>query len=203
MQLYNIDRNWNEVKKFLSDPLVTTALNLGMKVYAGDPEWNGAPWELSDDDAWTYVATARFEASEDYKEWLKLEPTDLNEDKLEKWYDSSEADSMWEKYKELLKNYYPQPETPDYYRAIGGGDFLGAFNCAIGMKIAPHLDWRIVSGFKHTTTIGYSDKRSVLCIDVLWNNKTVKEILQGICPILWRVSLGDELNLYKHILEVK
>jgi hypothetical protein len=203
MQLYNIDRNWNEVKKFLSDPLVTTALDLGMKVYAGDPEWTGAPWELSDDNAWDYVAIAKFEASKNYEEWLKLEPTGLSENELEKWYDSSEAGVIWVKYNELVKNYYPQPNTPDYYRAIGGGDFLGAFNAALGMLIASHLDWKIVTGMKHTTAIGYDNKKSVLCIDILWNHKSIKEILQGIRPILWRVPLGVELNLYKHILEIK
>jgi len=203
MQLYNIDKNWNQVKHYLDDPLVKTALDLGMQVYAGDPKWSGAPWRLSDDDAWDYIAIAKFEASEDYQEWLKLEPTELSEDELEKWYASGSAHDMWIKYNELFKKYYPQPETPDYYRAIGGGDFLGAFDCALGMKIAPHLNWKIVSGWKHTTAIGYDDKKSVLCMDILWSHKTVKEILQGIRPILWRVSLGDELSMYKHILESK
>jgi hypothetical protein len=211
MKIYDVDKCWPEVKRHLSDPTVQLALDLGMKVYAenmptipGPWDLVKAPWMYSEDDAWDYIAYQRFETSDAYKEWLRWseeqEPKYLSELELERWYDSEVAQFILVRYKELMAEFYPQPETPDWYRCIGASDSLGAFNCALGLKVAPHLNWKVVAGQRHTTAIGYDEGQSVLCFDILWCRKTAAEMMKGTRPILWRVPLGHELANLQFVL---
>ncbi len=210
MKIFDVGRHWSEVQKHLNDPIVQMALDVGMSVYAetlplSPGPWLSvkAPWMYSDE--WDFRALDRFEDSDSHKEWLtwseKQEPTGLSEIQLEQWYDSDAAEAIWKRYNELVEGFYPQPETPDWYRCYGANHFLAAFNCALGMRLAPHLDWKVVSGQEHTTAIGYEDRHSILCFDILLGHEyTTGEILKMTRPMRWRISLGEEMMNMKHCL---
>ncbi len=209
MEIYDIDGQWDSVRLHLNDPIVQTALDVGMAVYTEDlPAIPGpwrcvrAPWMFSDEDQWDYLAHQRFEGTPDWHEWMrwseKQEPQGT-EAEVEAWYDSDAAQHVWDKYNELCADHYPQPDSPDWYRCYGAEHFLGAFNCALGMRVAPHLTWKVVSGRKHTTAIGYDEGKSLLCFDLLWH-KTAAELLKELRPILWRNTLGEELTNMRHVL---
>ncbi len=210
MLVFDIDKNWSEVQKHLNDSVVQMALDVGMSVYAENlpyspGEWASvkAPWMYSED--WDIRAIDRFEDSSVHKDWLAWsdaqEPTGLNEFEIEKWYDSDVANYIWDRYDKLVSTFYPQPNTPDWYRCYGANHFLAAFNCALGMRIAPHLDWKVVSGLEHTTAMGYEDRKSILCFDILLGHEhTAGEILKAVRPIMWRIPLGEEMMNMKHCL---
>lgn len=203
MKIFDIDQNWLKVRQHLNDPTVQMTLDLGMTVYAETllhppGRWVDirAPWMFSDE--WDARALDLFENSNSHKEWLAWstaqEPKNLNEVEIEKWYDSDAAEQIGKRYNELAAVFYPQPDTPDWYRCYGAGRFLGAFNCALGIRIAPHLDWQIILGRKYTTAIGYENDYPNLCFDILLGHeKTSEEILKLVHSVKWRIPLGIEL----------
>ena len=210
MELFDIDSNWEQVRQHLNDPIVQAALNLGMEVYTDDflnspGPWNAvkAPWMFSLEDDWDYIAHKRFEGTPSWQSWLQWideqAPKVNSGCELEDWYNSDAAIHIWNKYNELCAEFYPQPDSPDWYRCYGAEHFLGGFQCALAMRVAPHLRWKVVSGRNYTTAIGYEDGHSILCFDLLWQD-TAAELLKTLKPILWRNSLGEELTNLQHVL---
>jgi len=198
MKLFDIDKNWDQIQRYLDIPIIQSALDIGMTLYAetlpcipGAWEFVRAPWMYSSAE-WDKIALERFEASLDYQKWKKHHDKSIKED--EDWYNSNEYESIWNIYHEYLALYYPQPGTPDWYRCYGAEKFLGGFNCALGIRVAPHLKWFIVSGAKHTTAIGYEGEEPVLCFDILAKTDENPEyILGNIRPILFKTTLGEDL----------
>jgi hypothetical protein len=210
MIVYDIDTKWREVRKHLNDPVVQTALDLGMLVYTEGMSdlpgpWQAvqAPWMFTFGDHWDYKANELFEASDEFQAWMRWsesqEPSgDLTE--VEAWYNSDAAKHVLDYYNELCAAYYPQPATPDWYRCYGAEHFLGSFNAALGMQLAPHLDWRVVSGRRYTTAIGYEGGHSILCFDILNSQKPAGWIMKQLKPVRYRLTVGEDLANLRHVL---
>jgi hypothetical protein len=133
MSVFDYDAQWSNVLPVLGDPLVLRALNAGMTSWCDDGgmvwEPETGPWAFSCTDAWCMDAEAKFEASDQYTEWLE-------------WCDANgygkeveDDEEFWDKYSELEAPFYPQPRTPDWYKCWGACHWLAAWNCAIGQLL--------------------------------------------------------------------
>jgi len=201
-EVFDFDTNWSKVLPVLDDPLALRALNAGMTAWcakrrtAWDPE--DGPWSHSYCTFWLSNAQTKFQASDQYAEWLKWrdangyseEEEDYDEDKeCEKYWEK-----YWEKYDELQAQFYPKPRTPDWYRCTGACHHLAAWNCAIGELVFPDMAWGVVIAEKHSTAHGWTSSREVF-VDILWGkDHTYAEIKDVVCEGEWRI-LTDDIEL--------
>ena len=158
------------------------------------------PWSYTASDYWCNEAQLRFEDSDDYDElqrWVEREGLGelLDAD------DEAAEGKYVEKYGELEGKYYPQPNTPDWYRCYGACHWLCLFECAVGRLVLPELAWRVFSGSAHSTAIGLDSVRGVI-FDFLWGrDHTPTEILRA-CSFHGRRgrTLEEELRWCERVL---
>jgi hypothetical protein len=142
-------------------------------------------------------AQAKFEKSgqdEEWRKWCKAQGCPDYEDEPEahdEWYDTNQK--AWDKYSELEAPFYPQPNTPNWYRCWGVCHWIAVWNCAIGELLFPGMKWHVVKGLEHSTAIGL-DRSGRVYMDILWGgDHTSTEIWDAVHNGEW-TSLMDEIE---------
>ena len=179
--VFDYDGQWAKVLKVLDHPLALRALNAGMTSWCdnmagGDanprriwiPE-KGA-WYYSRGDSWCTEAQYKFEAAgqdEEHNKWCNAQgcpDRDVDSEGCEAWMNSQPA---WDQYNAMMKPFYPQFQTVDWYRCYGACHWLAVWNCAIGELLFPKNDWEVMKGEEHSTAFSV---RLGLYIDILWGH---------------------------------
>lgn len=166
--VFDFRRNWDQVLPHLQAPSVQSALDTEMNErneYLWGPgfTWKReeGPWMMSPHfDFWL---TRMQQWAEESKWEFDWEPPAGLE-----WPESWEADpGLWEKLEEMQEQPFidaldeawrkhgaPKPNTPDWYRCIGGCHMMAPFAAALGCLVYPELRWSVVRGAKHSTAWG-------------------------------------------------
>lgn len=166
-------RTWALAKPHLHAPEVQVALDRGMvdccEDINADPEkapslqpevWRpgDGPWQLSRGDGWVMKAIEALESSG----WKH--PDDVFDENG----DPIDEEAYCEAYEKACDDYYPKPETPDWYRPHGRCHWIAPWCQALGRPLFPELQWVIVESEYHSAAWGFSqDDPAGVLMDVL------------------------------------
>ena len=186
--VFDFEGQWSKVLEVLDHPLAIRALNAGMTGW-GDlrgRNWSPelGPWSYARyDQYWHTNAQNNFEASgqsNEHRKWCKTQgcPDGKVDPKgCDAWLNSQAA---WDQYDVMIKPFYPQPHTIEWYRCYGACHWLAVWNGAIGELIFPSYQWTILKGEEHSTALGTSSN-DLICMDILWgHDHTFSEIEKGL-----------------------
>ena len=166
-EIFDIDGRWHEVVPHLNDRRVVRALNAGMNAWCVDRNktWDPVlgPYSYSRTDYWFNRSTDALNESQEYADlpWHEEEEEDEDEDYSEEFYAKA-----WQ----IEKQFYPQPNTPDWYRCLGACHCPAPWNATLGSCVFPELQWHVISDENHSTAIGQGQRTVIF--DILWNAET-------------------------------
>lgn len=183
--VFNFEGNWSKVLEVLDNPLAIRALNAGMTGWCDVVKriWtpDRGPWAYSKWDCWDTDAQNNFESSGQSKEhdkWCKMHGCPDRDIDPKGWDDWLNSQAAWDHYDVMIKPFYPQPRTVDWYRCYGACHWLAVWNCAIGALLFPENDWEVVKGENHSTAFSM---RLGLYMDILWgHDHTENQIWEGV-----------------------
>jgi len=190
--VFDFEANWDDVLRVVDDPIALHALDTAMTEWCefrgGRRAWlpENGPWWYSQTDAWCMQADSKFEVSPEfdkYQAWIR--ENGYNRDDLTR----EEEQICCDMYGEFESHFYPQPETPDWYRCWGSCHYMIDWNLAIGWLLFPERDWYALEGDTHQTAVGISDDNEpFLLMDILWGKDYAKAI--------WPAVENGEWELY-------
>jgi hypothetical protein len=147
-EMFDFENNWHVVSPFVNEPKLVELLTRQMNQYIDNRYElhlkNHRPlrmWEQPynhDCGPWAYTETNYWLDRADESAAEAIKPMPFNFDHR-KGISTEEA----AEYLELVTPFYPQPDTPDWYRLLGGGRWLAPWLQALGQRAFPDLDWHV------------------------------------------------------------
>jgi hypothetical protein len=210
--VFDFDSRWPEVVPVLNDPLVQRALNAGMNNWLEERKsrrmefcrargtstvlseedlvrytWSSerGPWYYSEGDGWCQKADDKLN---DSPEWQAYQAEHDYDDDMEYSEDDLRV------VEEITSHFYPQPDTPDWFRCSGACHWLSGWNCAVGSLLMPDREWYTVGTTNHRNAIGIGPTDAVFMDILLCNLESPAEIWQRVRHGRCR-SLEDELAI--------
>jgi hypothetical protein len=187
IRVFDLRKDWHLVSPHLHKPEVETALARGMNAYramrarlaaeetGGAGEWTN-PWNPQygplDNDSSDYWVCRCDELLEEAIERGEVQfkwPEDKNDDEA--------MEEAMEKFSELAGEFYPKPDSVDWYILHNAGHYLASWEKELAKCVFPDLEWRLMTGEVHSLAYG---------ADRLGNIKIVFDILSfdlGLSPL--------------------
>jgi hypothetical protein len=188
IRVFDFRKHWDGlIRPHLHHPEVERALARGMNAYRkmraalckGASDWD-TPWDPEagplDNDSSDYWLTRCDELLEEAIERGEIEfewPEDAEDE------DAMEA--AMEKHSELAGQFYPKPESLDWYILHNAGHYLARWQRELGKLVFPDLEWKLLTGDVHSLAYG-TDKLGnikvifdILSFDLGWTPTEVME----------------------------
>jgi len=180
VDVFQFDDRWDEVLPHLKSPEALHALDVGMRAYCiNDTRWrtqavgsaveqqiwdpSKGPWSYGGGDVW-FQRSLDLAVEDD--EWQDLS------DQLGDDLDDQEYEECFDRMSKIEEQFYPQPDTPDWYRCWGACHWLAPWNCTIGKLVYPELTWWVVDADEHSNAVGIGDQGLVV-MDILFTDPWV------------------------------
>lgn len=176
IEVFDFAKKWHLVKPFLHRPEIEMLLKVVMhdvalqrrrEVY--DPA--RGPWRYSDCDYWSHRANELGNAAIERGEFRWQ--VDLADDE-------QPSDAEWERYNKFEAQFFPQPDTFQWYQAWGASHRLAFWLEELGRLAFPELDWKILECPRHSVACGIDKDRKIkILFDILmFQEMSAKEILE-------------------------
>ena len=108
-----------------------------------------------------------------YNRIMRCKKRGLSTDNMLGWDDVKEP---WKMSGFELRR--PKPHSVNWYRPFGYCWGIAPFCMELGRCIYPELEWRIITGYKHTVAVGFKDKKPYVVFDILnFDTMSAREIL--------------------------
>jgi hypothetical protein len=181
---------WPEIIPLLSEPLLVEALDEGLADY--DRLYPAGALHRDRSKPWTYTIGDLWEMRADKA--LKASGLLISPDCLGDAYEVEDGPNAEEEaeaaylsyYDALAAQFYPRPDTPEWYMAFGLSHWLAEWQACIGQMLIPVLDWKPVYGCQHSTAVGFAPKSKftvpVVVFDLLREHQDPAETLREV----WR-----------------
>jgi hypothetical protein len=137
IEVFDFEKQWHIVQPCLHYAHVEAALTVaGFDLKKG-------PWVLSRTDYWAHLISER--ASEALRRGeIQFEPQGQD--------DWTEED--WDKWQKIESQFWPKPDTLEWYQCIGGCHRLAPFLRELGKLVFPDLTWKMMKGVCHSCAFG-------------------------------------------------
>lgn len=163
IEVFDFKKNWDVIVPHLHHPDVEAALAHGMNAYrvmrgslsiahTGGPGTWIEPWDPErgplDNDSTNHWALRCNE--------LLDEAIESGEIEFE-WPEDDDVEAMGQalqKHSELASQFYPKPDSLEWYQLHNAGHYLAPWQRALGRRIFPELVWKIMTGDFHSTAYG-------------------------------------------------
>lgn len=165
IEVFDFEKKWELAKPFLHDPEIEEALEHVMNCYLANQlqaavttgidgeRWrtkydpSKGPWNYTDCDCWHRHAWEQANAviASGEFQWQ------CGNDKVL-------AESFQARLDGLIKRFYPQPDTFQWYQLISGCYWLAPWLGLLGARMFPNLEWSVVKGPHHSFAVGVNKK---------------------------------------------
>jgi hypothetical protein len=184
IEVFDFRKNWHVVKPFLQHPKVTRALERGMNGYlamrrqecaergVGEDRWKfkynpaSGPWAYDSSDRWLMLTDDLFNAAVARGEFV--------------WNLGDNEESELERSFEFRQQFYPQPDTLEWYQLFGACHWLAPFLKQLGKLAFPQWKWKGISGPLHSLAAGCDSAGNVRVVfDILnFDTRTAAQLLE-------------------------
>ena len=162
--MFNFKENWNLVEPHIYEPEILDLLDKGMSEYVSkDPDSNLPSWDRKNGlGPWEYSCTTghwsdrAMDMANDSREWRdanKRLGKVLNfagykeEDfgcETEDPYLKKLNEDFWNHYNRIMRQFYPQPDSYEWYQCICAGCELAPWLKALAKRVFPDYSWVIL-----------------------------------------------------------
>lgn len=162
MELFSFEKNWEDIKPVLDDPLAVSALDLAMGYECTRssylPDWDSArgPWYFSASevvfrDQLNPLTPVR--PINELGAWANQSGCPSDHDQRMRWRAHNFAEYAKQR-QELATSILPRPGTVDWYRCYGACMGLAVWCGVIGRMLMPKLEWLVIYTSRHVCAVG-------------------------------------------------
>jgi hypothetical protein len=194
IEVFDFDRNWSLVIPFLHEPEIEALLGKCVNAFITSRnierlrrnptstssfkpyDAKEGPWRYTPSFYWVNRREAQMEKAIDAGDFEILPDNATYEDE-EEYYDA---------YDLLADEFYPQPETYEWYQLLDGSRCLAPWLKALAARVFPQYEWNIVEGKQHSLVYGCDGQEKIrVLFDILkfaeMSSKQLIEFVTGQC----------------------
>jgi hypothetical protein len=187
IEVFDFGEKWPLVRPFLRRPEIDSVLERGLNEYFQCRrleclrlDLGGKGWEIKFDATrgpWSYCSSDFWHTRADDLTYAAIERGEFQWQCVD---DEEPTEAEWERYFVFSKQFYPQPDTFQWFQLWGACHWLAPWLKELGKLVFPELHWRILSGPRHSLACGIDEARNIkVLFDILnFEEMSARELIE-------------------------